>query len=205
MIRPRSVKFFALIASARSSKYGRSKLAMLYPMMTSGSTLFTNSAHDSNRRASSSNDRTWEPTILAHVFNVNTFRTNGFDSPGSPHVSMATIQGSEVLTLACYHIRNLNYRINPGLWEDTLTPSTLDIEAQYAQRSKLLPVVVRSVGCELVPSAMSYRQDQSLEAQTIKVHTEHQSQFDNETSCPCRSATCSCLGPLRSSSCQQPT
>ena len=66
---------------ARSSRYGRSKLAMLYPMTTSGSTSSTNFCQALNSLISSSKLRTCEPTMWEQVLRVKTFRMKGLLSP----------------------------------------------------------------------------------------------------------------------------
>ncbi|KAH3665690.1 hypothetical protein OGAPHI_003878 [Ogataea philodendri] len=75
-------------------RYGKSKLAMLYPIITSGSTLTINSFHLSNISVSDSYENVSEPTIGAHDFTVNTLRTNGKDSPAVATTLAIWITGS---------------------------------------------------------------------------------------------------------------
>jgi hypothetical protein len=81
-MRPKKAKSGILSAFARSRRYGRSKLEMLYPMIMSGSTFSTNFRHSSNKLLSSLNSSTCEPTMCAQVLRVKTLRTNGRLSPG---------------------------------------------------------------------------------------------------------------------------
>ena len=81
--RPRYGKPLILSALARSRRYGRSKLMMLYPVIRSGSHWRTNSDHAASMSASFSNETTCAPEIDAHVSSVNTFLKTGAFSPCS--------------------------------------------------------------------------------------------------------------------------
>ncbi|KAH3663022.1 hypothetical protein OGATHE_004598 [Ogataea polymorpha] len=81
-------------ARALLIRYGKSKLAMLYPMITSGSTLTMNSFHLSSISSSDSYENVSDPTIGAHDLTVNTLRTNGTGSPALATTFAIWITGS---------------------------------------------------------------------------------------------------------------
>lgn len=56
-------------------------------------------------------------------------------------------------TLSSYHIGNLDDRIDVSLGEYTLSTRTLNIEAEYSERSQLGPLPVRRMRDEIVPPA----------------------------------------------------
>ena len=59
---------------------------------------------------------------------------------------------SSAITLSSYHVGNLDDRIFVGLWEDTLSTCTLDVETEYPERCDPRPFALGRVRYELVPS-----------------------------------------------------
>src|SRR5882762_6875148 len=124
------------MALARSSRYGKSKLDMLYPMMRSGSTVCTKSRHALSKFASLSNERTCEPTIWAQEFNVKTFRMKGLLSPVLLALDGCYCQLPKAPTLTANHVCNLDNRIDLCLRKYAFPACALNIKAQDANWGK---------------------------------------------------------------------
>ena len=133
-IRPRNGNRPAFRAFARSMRYGKSKLPILYPITTSGSASSTKSLHACSISTSSLNEITCEPTILEQVFNVKILRTKGFDSPIRHSRHDIHENEGKNHTLPTNHISYLDYRIHTRFREDTLSASALNIKAEDPQR-----------------------------------------------------------------------
>ena len=88
-IRPSCQKSGIFSALARSRRYGRSKLHVLYPMMMSASVTLSRFAQLRSRSVSFSKDMTSAPTMDAQDLRVWMFFTRGFFSPCT--VSMLAI------------------------------------------------------------------------------------------------------------------
>jgi hypothetical protein len=66
---------------ARSSRYGRSNVRKLNPVIMSGSYYSTKSCHDESSSRSLANERTKVPGMGAQESNVKIYRARKLDSP----------------------------------------------------------------------------------------------------------------------------
>lgn len=79
--------------------------------------------------------------MCAHVLRVKTFRMNGLLSP-KPRIQQSFFPKVKyiMLTLPCYHIRNLYHRVDLRLGENALAARALNVEAKNPERRECRPL-----------------------------------------------------------------